>query len=38
MEIGKEENNEEGEWINEGCVLWRGSRRGMERGKLSIGV
>ena len=33
-----EEKNERGEWRNEGCVLWRGSRRGMERGKLWIGV
>ena len=23
---------------NEGCVLWRGRRRGMEREKLWIGV
>ena len=23
---------------NEGCVLWRGRRRGIERGKLWIGV
>ena len=38
MERGKEEKNEKGEWRNEGCVLWRGSRRGMERGKLWIGV
>ena len=38
MERGKEEKNEKGEWRNEGCVLWRGSRRGMDRGKLWIGV
>ena len=38
MERGMEEKNERGEWRNEGCVLWRGSRRGMERGKLWIGV
>ena len=27
-----------GEMRNEGCVLWRGRRREMERGKLWIGV
>ena len=38
MESGKEEKNEKGEWRNQGCVLWRGSRRGMEREKFWIGV
>ena len=30
MERGKQEKNEKGEWRNQGCVLWRGRRRGME--------
>ena len=38
MERGKEEKNEKGDWRNEGCMLWRGSRRGKVRGKLWIGV
>ena len=39
MERGKEvEKNEKEEWRNEGCALWRGKRRGMESGKLWIGV
>ena len=38
MERGKQEKNEKGEWRNEGCVLWRECRRGMERRKLWIGV
>ena len=35
---GKEDKNDKGEWRNERCVLWRGSSRGMERGKLWIGL
>ena len=38
MERGKEEKNKKGEWRNEGYVLWRVSRRGMERGKSWIFV
>ena len=38
LERRKEEKIEKGERRNEGCVLWRGSRRGMERGNLWIGV
>ena len=36
MERGKEEKNEKGGMRNEGCVLRRVIRRGMEREKLWI--
>ena len=38
MERGKEEKNEKGGMRNEGCVLWRVKRRGVESEKLWIGV
>ena len=38
MEREKIGENEKGEWGNGWCVWWRGTRRGMEREKLWIGM
>ena len=38
IERGKEKKNEKGGMRNEGTMLWRVGRRGMEREKLWIGV
>ena len=35
---GKRGENEKGEWRNGRCVWWRGNIRGMERGRVWIGV